>query len=61
MNINIDVDIMDIVDEIVSRNRREDIVDLIRRIDLRVADYDFTKELRDYFIEQIKIEDEADR
>ncbi len=53
-----EINLDDLVEEIVTLDD-ESIVNLIKTIDLQVADYDFTKKLRDYFVKEIKKEDVA--
>ena len=58
LSIRTDINLDDLVEEIVTLND-ESIFDLIKSIDSQVADYDFTKKLRDYFVKEIKKEDGA--
>lgn len=61
MFISLDINIDDITDAIYSGSScRKDLVELIKYIDARVAEVDFTSELRDYFVEQMKIEEGYD-
>lgn len=55
-----EIGIDDLVEEIVTLDD-ESIFNLIKTIDLQVADYNFTKKLRDYFVEEIKKEDKAQK
>lgn len=51
-----------IIDErtIVNNLSRDELIEFIKEIDLIVADYDFTNELKNYFVEEIKKEDEVE-
>ncbi len=53
-----EIDLDDLVEEIVTLDD-ESIFNLIKTIDLQVADYDFTKKLRDYFVKEMKKEDKT--
>jgi hypothetical protein len=53
-----EVNLDDLVEEIVTLDDKS-IFNLIKTIDLQVADYDFTKKLRDYFVKEMKKEDGA--
>lgn len=37
----------------------EGVMDLVKKLDLEMQDYDFTRELRDYFVQEIKDENKA--
>lgn len=50
----------DITDALFFRDQ-DDLFDFICALDLKVADYDFTKRLRDYFIKEIKECDKQER
>jgi hypothetical protein len=58
LTIHSEIDLDDLVEEIVTLDD-ESIFNLIKTIDLQVADYDFTKKLRDYFVKEIEKEDKA--
>jgi hypothetical protein len=49
----------DLAQQLVDELERNSLTALIRDIDAVVADYDFTKKLRDYFVNEIKAEDLA--
>lgn len=49
----------DIEDALIDWLSREELINFIKRVDRRIADYDFTKELRDYFISEVEGEDAA--
>lgn len=53
-----EVNLDDLVEEIVTLDDKS-IFNLIKTIDLQVADCDFTKKLRDYFVKEMKKEDGA--
>lgn len=58
LTIHSEINLDDLVEEIVTLDD-ESIFNLIKTIDLQVADYDFTKNLRDYFVKEMKKEDGA--
>lgn len=60
LSIHANIDLDDLVEEIIVLYD-ESIFELIKSIDLQVADYDFTKKLRDYFVKEMKKEDEANK
>lgn len=60
LSIHANIDLDDLVEEIIVLDD-ESIFELIKSIDLQVADYDFTKKLRDYFVKEMKKEDEANK
>lgn len=51
------MDLEDLASGIVSSSNAEEIFELIKELDLFVADYDFTLKLRDYFESEMKKED----
>ena len=61
MNIEINIDSDILVETIKKSMCKDDIFELIKALDLRVAEYDFTKRLQDYFTEQVAIEDAHDQ
>jgi hypothetical protein len=58
LTIHSEIDLDDLVGEIVTLGD-EQIFDLIKAIDWQVADYDFTKKLRDYLVKEMEKEDKA--
>ncbi|MFA5745629.1 MAG: hypothetical protein WCX79_00260 [Candidatus Paceibacterota bacterium] len=58
LSIHSEIALDDLVEEICVLDDQS-IIDFIKSIDLMVADYDFTKTLRDYFVKEIKKEEEA--
>jgi len=58
LTIHSEISLDDLAEEIKSLDD-ESIFELIKSIDLQVADYDFTKNLRDYFVKEMKKEDGA--
>jgi len=54
--VNLEVD--QIVADLCTQLDHDDLLELIKQIDAEVADYDFTKELRDYFVEEVEDEDD---
>ena len=60
LTIHSEIDLDDLVGEIVTLGD-EQIFDLIKAIDWQVADYDFTKKLRDYLVKEMKKEDGANK
>jgi hypothetical protein len=49
----------DLARQLVDELNRPAIAKLIKDLDALVADYDFTKKLRDYFVAEMKEEDRA--
>ena len=54
IDMKVSVPLKDILDALCEH---DEIKHVIIELDRMVADYDFTKELRDYFVEEIKKED----
>lgn len=52
--VNLPIDFLTLSNAICSIDR-DDVIDLIKYIDISMADWEFTKELIDYFEEQHKI------
>lgn len=55
----VDVDLL--VRTIADDLSHEGVLDLVKKLDLEMQDYDFTKQLRDYFVQEIKDENKAIR
>lgn len=55
LSIHSEINLDDLVEEIVTLDD-ESIFNLIKSIDSQVAEYNFTKKLRDYFVKEIKNE-----
>jgi len=53
-----EVDLDELVAELCDQLEQEELIDLIKMIDRDVADYDFTYELKEYFDEEVRREDE---
>lgn len=53
-----EVDLEDLVTELCDQMDREELLDLVKMIDQDVADYDFTYELKEYFTEEVRREEE---
>jgi hypothetical protein len=49
-----------LVQQVTSQLSSDELLDFVKELDLRVADYDFTKSLRDYCVEAVKAEDAAE-
>ena len=60
MQIHSTIDLDDLVEDIGILDD-ETIFEFIKSIDLHIAEYNFTKKLRDYFVEEIKKEDKAQK
>jgi hypothetical protein len=60
LSIHSEITLDDLVEEICILDDKS-IINFIKSIDLQVADYDFTKTLRDYFVKEMKKEEEAKR
>jgi hypothetical protein len=56
--ISIDVDMADFISEICLTMDRSDLADMIKQINREVAEFEFTEELRDYFIKEVDLEEE---
>ena len=57
---HIEIDLDDLVEDI-SVLDDDTIFNFIKNLDLTVADYSFTKRLRDHFVKEIKEEDKANK
>ncbi len=51
------MDLDDIVSELSNNLDYEDLLELIKQINIEVSDYDFTKKLKDYFVKEIENND----
>lgn len=56
--ITLDLDMGDFVSELVAKTPRDELLDLIKQIDREVSEYEFTEELRDYFVKEMDVEEE---
>ena len=56
--ITLDLDMADFVSELVAKTPRDELLDLIKQIDREVSEYEFTEELRDYFVKEMDVEEE---
>lgn len=61
MNIKIEIDQENLIQSLLHNLNREELFDFITKLDLAVADYDFTEELRDHFTNELRKEDDAER
>jgi hypothetical protein len=57
----VEVSYADITDEIIQQMTYEQLLKLVKEIDKAVADYGFTRKLRDYFVKEMEKEDADDR
>lgn len=58
LQIHSEINLDDLVEEIVTLDDKS-IFELIKSIDSQVAEYNFTKKLRDYFVNEMEYEDAA--
>ena len=56
MGVRTDIDLEELL-EICLQMEREDLLDFIKHLNIEVADFDFTEELRDYFVKELDKED----
>lgn len=49
------IDLITLIERLTEQLTREELIKFIKRLDLEVADWDFTNELTDYFNHQQKI------
>ena len=54
ISIELQIDVDELVRNLHMSLSRDEMFDLIKRLDLSEADYDFTKRLHDYFTEEIR-------
>lgn len=54
--VNLQVDMEELVQNLHMSLNREEIFDLIKKLDLSMAEYDFTEKLYNYFSEEIQKE-----
>ena len=57
ININLNMPIEGLISSIKRDLSKDEIISLVKAIDLEVAEYDFTIKLRDYFVKEIEKED----
>lgn len=57
VNLRVDIPVEIMVANITRSLSREELADFIKAIDLEVAEYDFTEELKNYFVKEIEKED----
>ena len=56
IKVNVNTDFF--VSELCTFHTKEEIFELIKSIDLEIGEYEFTRDLRDYFISEMEKEDE---
>lgn len=59
MKINVDAQVYlcDVVDSLIREYSQDELFESILEIDRRVADLDFTKKIRDFFVAEVKKEE----
>ena len=57
ININLNMPIEGLISSIKRDLSKDEIINLVKAIDLEVAEYDFTIKLRDIFVKEIEKED----
>ena len=57
MKITVDIELDNLVGAIVQNWDKDQIFEYIRRLDLWVAEYDFTKRLKDHFVAEMEKEE----
>ena len=62
INLNANINLFDILDSLSSDLDYEELLDFIKELDLKIADWDFTEQLYNYFKKQheIFLEEEAE-
>ena len=61
VDLMVSVDTEGLAQSLVHGMTRGDLIQFIKDLDLTVAEWEFTKELHDYFVEEMKKDTEADR
>ena len=57
MNITLRMDANELIERMYMDATADELFDFIKALDARVADYDFTNKLKNYFVEEIQQED----
>ena len=54
------IDTNEIISDLIGSLSHEELVEFVKELNRELADYDFTKELRDYFLEEMEEEEDED-
>ena len=57
IKLSADLDMDELVEQLCSQLDAQSLIDLIKLIDTEVDTYEFTDELKEYFVEEIRMED----
>lgn len=60
MKIEIKIEEKEIIEQLYNSATNDDLFDFIKALDARVAEYDFTNRLKEYFVKEIEKEIELD-
>ena len=60
MKFNANVDISEIADNLINSLSQDELVEFIKELNREVDDFDFTKELKNYFVAEMEDEEEED-
>ncbi|MFA5048295.1 MAG: hypothetical protein WC516_04725 [Patescibacteria group bacterium] len=52
------IDTAEIISDLLSSLSHEELVEFVKELNREASDYDFTKELRDYFFDEMEDEEE---
>lgn len=54
------IDTTEIISDLIGSLSHEELVEFVKDLNREVSDFDFTKELRDYFIDEMEDEEEEE-
>lgn len=59
-NVKTTIDTSEVIYDLINSLSHEELIEFVKDLDREVSDYDFTKELRDYFLEEMEDEEEEE-
>lgn len=57
-NTKITIDTGEIISDLINSLPHEELVEFVKELNREISDYDFTKEMRDYFCDEMEDEEE---
>lgn len=59
-NVKTIIDTSEVIYDLINSLSHEELIEFVKELDREVSDYDFTKELRDYFLDEMEDEEEEE-
>lgn len=59
-NVKTTIDTSEVICDLINSLSHEELIEFVKELDREVSDYDFTKDLRDYFLEEMEDEEEEE-